>query len=78
MEVLSLRIALELQLLPYAIATAMPDLSHACDLHLSSLQHWILNPWSEARGQAHVLMDTGQVHNLLRQRELTELTSKLQ
>ena len=28
----------------YATATAMPDLSHVCDLHHSSQQRWILNP----------------------------------
>ena len=27
-------------------------------LHHSSWQRWILNPWSEARDQAHILMDT--------------------
>ena len=41
----------ELQLPAYAPApaTAMPDLSHICDLCHSSQQRWILNPLSEAR-----------------------------
>ena len=32
-----------------AYAAAAWDLSHVCDLHHSSWQHWILNPLSEAR-----------------------------
>ena len=43
--------------------TAMPDLSHICDLHHSSRQQWILNPLSEARDRTCVLMDTSWVHN---------------
>ena len=39
----------EEQLPAYTTATAMPDLSCLCDLHLSLLQHQILNPLSEAR-----------------------------
>ena len=39
----------ELQLPAYATATAMWDLSHACDLHHSSQECQILNPLSEAR-----------------------------
>ena len=39
-----------------------PDLSHICDLHLSSLQCWILSPLSEARDGTHILVDTGWVH----------------
>ena len=42
--------------------TAMPDLSHVCDLHHSSEQHWILNPLSKARDQICFLMDAGQIH----------------
>ena len=49
MEFPRLGVKLELQLLAYTTATAMPDLSHVCDLHHSSWQHWILNPLSEAR-----------------------------
>ena len=33
----------------------MQDLSCICDLHLSSQQHRILNPLSEARDQTHNL-----------------------
>ena len=39
----------ELQLPTYATATAMPGLSHICNLHHSSWQHQIPNPLSEAR-----------------------------
>ena len=49
MEVPRLGVELELQLLAYATATAMPDLSRICDLHHSLQQRWILNPLSEAR-----------------------------
>ena len=35
----------------YATATAIPDLSHICDLHHSSWQCWILKPLSKARDQ---------------------------
>ena len=62
MEVLRLGVELELQLPAYTTATAMPDLSHICNLHHSSRQRWILNPLSEARDQTCVLMDTSQVH----------------
>ena len=36
------------QLPAYAAATAMLDLSHVCNLHHSSQQHWILNPLNKA------------------------------
>ena len=49
MGVPRLGVELELQLLAYATATAMPDLSRICDLHHSLQQRWILNPLSEAR-----------------------------
>ena len=39
----------ELQLLTYHTATAMPDLSHAYDLHHGLRQHQIPDPLSEAR-----------------------------
>ena len=58
MEVPILGVESELQLLAYTTATATPDPSGICDLHLSSWQHWILNPLSRARDQTHVLMDT--------------------
>ena len=38
MEVPTLGVESEMQLLAYATATVMPDLSHICDLHHSSLQ----------------------------------------
>ena len=62
MEVPRLGVELELQLLAYATATAVRDLSHVCDLHHSSWQHWILNPLSGARDRTHVLMDSNRVH----------------
>ena len=43
MEVPRLGVQLELLLLAYARATAMPDLSCVCNLHHSSWQHQILN-----------------------------------
>ena len=49
----------ELQQLAYTTTTAMPDLSHICNLQHSSRQHQILNPLSKARDQT---MDTGQIH----------------
>ena len=57
MEVPRLRVQLELHLPAYITATATRALSHICDLHHSSQQHQILNPLSEARDQAHILMD---------------------
>ena len=56
LEVPRLGVELELQLLAYTTATATPDLSHVCDLHHSSWQHWILNPLSKARDQTRHLM----------------------
>ena len=54
---------IEPQRLAYPIATVMPqDPSHVCDLHHSSRQCQIFNPFSKARDQTQVLMDTGQVH----------------
>ena len=58
MEVPRLGVESELQLLAYATATAMPDQSQVCKLHHSLRQCQILNPLSEARDQAHILMDT--------------------
>ena len=49
MEVPGLGIELEPQLPTYTTVTATWDLSHICDLHLSSWQRQILNPLSEAR-----------------------------
>ena len=60
MEIPRLEVKLELWLLAYA--TAIPDLSHVCDLHpQSSQQSWILNSLSKDRDQTHMLMDTSQV-----------------
>ena len=49
MEVPRLRVESELQLPAYVPATAMPDLSHVCDLHHSSQWWRILNLLSMAR-----------------------------
>ena len=65
MEVPRLGVELELQLPAYTIATATPALSHICNLHHSSWQHWILNPQSEARDRTCILMDNGWVLNPL-------------
>ena len=56
MEVPRLGVQLELYLPANTTATAMPDLSHVCNLHHSSKQHWILNPLSKARDWNHNLM----------------------
>ena len=61
MEVPSIEVKSELQLLAYSTATAMQDLSHICDLHHSSWQSRIPNPLSEARDRIHILMDTSQI-----------------
>ena len=59
MEVPSLGVELEMQLLVYTIATATPDLScRICDLDHSLQQCRLFNPLSEARGQTCILMDT--------------------
>ena len=44
MDVLSLGVESELQLLAYATGTAMWDLDHIYNLPYSLRQHWILNP----------------------------------
>ena len=62
MEVPRLGVQLELQLQVYTTAGAMQDLSCICDLHHSSRLCWILNPLSEARGLARILMGTSPVH----------------
>ena len=61
-EVPRLGVESELQLLAYAITTAMPGPNHFCNLHHSSQQHQICNPLSEARDQACILMDIRRVH----------------
>ena len=62
MEVPRLGVELELQLMAYATAAAVPDPSHICDLYHSSQQWPIFKPLSKARGGTHVLMDTHWVH----------------
>ena len=52
MEVSRLGIDSELQLPAYTTVTAVPNLSHICDLHHSLWQRQILNPLSEARDPA--------------------------
>ena len=62
MEVPRLGVESELQLPVYDTATAMPDLSHACDLYHSSWQQQILNPLNEARDQIRNLMVPSRIH----------------
>ena len=57
MEVPRRGVKSELQLPPYATATAMPDPSHVCDLHHSSRQRRIPNPQSKDRDRTCILMD---------------------
>ena len=54
---------LELQLLGYATATAIPGPSQVCGLYHSSQQSQILNPLSKARDRTRIFMDTYQVYN---------------
>ena len=63
MEVSGLGVQSELQLPAYITATATPDPSCICDLHLSSLHHQILNPLSRTRDRTCILNDTSQVCN---------------
>ena len=56
MEVPRLGVELELQLPACTTATATQDPSHICNLHRSSLQHWIPDPLSEARDRTHIHM----------------------
>ena len=62
MEVPRLGVELELQLLAYATATAMPNPSFVCDLHHSSRQSQILNPLRKARDRTHNLMVPSRIH----------------
>ena len=57
MEVPRLGVELELQLLAYITATAMPDLSPICNLHHSSWQPRILN----SLRRPDILMDTSRI-----------------
>ena len=56
-----LGVELELQLPAYITATATPDLSCICDLHLSLRQHRILNPLNKARDWTPIPVDTSWV-----------------
>ena len=58
-------VEMELQLPAYTTITAMPDLSHTCNLHHSLQQRQIRNLLSEARDWTHILMDISGVRNLL-------------
>ena len=60
-EVLRLRVKLELQLPAYITVTATQDPSHVCDLHHSPGQRWIPDPLNETRDQTGILMDTSQI-----------------
>ena len=51
----------ELQLPAGTTATAMQDLNRVCKLQHSSWQRWMLNPLSEARDGAGILMDPSWV-----------------
>ena len=64
-EVPTLGVESELQLLAYTTATATQDLSRIYYLHRSSQQCQILNPLIEARDQTYILMDTSWIFNLL-------------
>ena len=62
MEVPRLGVQLELQMLAYTTAAAMPDPSHICDLYHSTWQRCILNTLSEARDRTLNLVVTDWVH----------------
>ena len=59
MEIPRLGVELELQLPAYA--TAIPDPSRFCDLHLSSQQRQIVNPLSKGRDRTRNLMVPSQI-----------------
>ena len=63
MEVPRLGVQLELELLAYTTATAMPDPEQSVTYttHHSSRQQPILNPLNEARDQTCVLMDANWI-----------------
>ena len=61
MDVPSLGVESELQLLAYTTAMTMQDPSHVCELHHSSWQCCILNPLNKARDQTLIPMDTSQI-----------------
>ena len=61
MEVPRLEVQSELLQPAYTRATAMPDLSRACDPRHNSRQHQIPNPLSEANDQTSNLMVPSQI-----------------
>ena len=61
MEFPRLGVESELQLLAYATATAVWNLSHVCDLHHSSWQCQMLNSRSEAKDRTHKLTVASQI-----------------
>ena len=50
MEIPGIEVGLELQLPAYTRATAMPDLSHVCNIHHSPWQQWILELTEPGQG----------------------------
>ena len=78
MEVPGLGVKSELQLLAYATATIMPDLSHIWDLPHSLWQYRILNQVSKVRNQTRILMDTSWVLNPLSQNGNSEVTFRIE
>ena len=60
-EIPRLGVESELQVLGWATAISMQDLSHICDLYHSSWQYQILNPLNKAWYQTWILMDISQV-----------------
>jgi len=65
MKVPRLGVKSELQLLPYATATATQDPSRICILHQSLWQCQVLNPLIDARERTHLLMYTSRILNPL-------------
>ena len=62
MEVPGIGVKSELKLLAFAIATAMQDPNHVCDLHHSLWKRRILNPLSKDRDRTRNLMVTSRIH----------------
>ena len=62
MEVARVGVKSELQLPACTTATAMQDPSCVCDLHHSSQQPQIADPWSKARDPNCILVDTSWIH----------------
>ena len=76
MEVPRLGVQLELQLLAYTTATAMPALSRICNSHHSLWQHRILNPLRGTRGRTSILVDTSRILNRLSHNRSSCLSSE--